>query len=267
METRTALLEQLRGCPKWLATLPADRFDMAMRARGISAPAAEARVALASLKVEEPLVKKSDVKVGGEYVAKVSDKLTTVKITGESRHGGWDAKNVKTGKEVRIKSAQRLRGSAATPKEPAKGAEAAPKAGNKPCGTCTNCRNGAPQLCQGAHVAAPVKGSAKTTKATRGRNVGQRGAPQPARRNLGEGGAKEKRVGLVDAAITILHEAGNKPMNVKEIIEVVLAKKLWSTTGKTPAATLYSCILREIQKKGSEARFKKVERGQFALNG
>ena len=96
METRTALLEQLRGCPQWLATLPADRFDMALRARGISAPAAEARVALASLKVEESPVKKSDVKVGGEYVAKVSDKLTTVKITGESRHGGWDAKNVKT---------------------------------------------------------------------------------------------------------------------------------------------------------------------------
>ena len=45
-----------------------------------------------------------------------------------------------------------------------------------------------------------------------GANVGQRGAPQ----------AKEKRVGLVDAAILVLHEAGNKPMNVKEIIEVVL---------------------------------------------
>jgi hypothetical protein len=28
---------------------------------------------------------------------------------------------------------------------------------------------------------------------------------------------------------------------------------------------LYSCILRQIQKKSSQARFKKVERGQFAL--
>jgi hypothetical protein len=54
-------------------------------------------------------------------------------------------------------------------------------------------------------------------------------------------------------------------MNVKAIIEAILAKKLWSTNGKTPAATLYSSILREIQKKGSEARFKKVDRGQFAL--
>jgi hypothetical protein len=41
---------------------------------------------------------------------------------------------------------------------------------------------------------------------------------------------------------------------------------MWTTKGKTPAATLYAAILREIQKKGSEARFKKVDRGQFALN-
>ena len=46
-----------------------------------------------------------------------------------------------------------------------------------------------------------------------------------------------------------------------------MTKKLWTTTGKTPGATLYSCILREIQKKGDEARFKKVDRGQFALAG
>jgi hypothetical protein len=71
----------------------------------------------------------------------------------------------------------------------------------------------------------------------------------------------------VDAAILVLHEAGNKPMNVKDMIEAILAKNLWSTSGKTPAATLYSSILREIQKKGADARFKKVDRGQFALVG
>lgn len=54
-------------------------------------------------------MKKQDVKIGGKYVAKVSDKLTTVQIRGESRLGGWDAVNVETGRAVRIKSAQRLR--------------------------------------------------------------------------------------------------------------------------------------------------------------
>ena len=112
----------------------------------------------------------------------------------------------------------------------------------------------APQAAKGAKT---KTAASKATKTASGRNVGQKGAPQ----------AKEKRVGLVDAAILVLHEAGNKPMNVKEIIEVVLARKLWSTTGKTPGATLYSCILREIQKKGTEARFVKAERGKFALAG
>jgi len=52
------------------------------------------------------------------------------------------------------------------------------------------------------------------------------------------------------------------------MIEPMAAKKYWSSPGgKTPAATLYSAILREIQTKGKEARFRKTERGKFALNG
>ena len=35
--------------------------------------------------------------------------------------------------------------------------------------------------------------------------------------------------------------------------------------GKTPQATLYAAILREVQTKGTEARFQKTERGHFAL--
>jgi hypothetical protein len=112
----------------------------------------------------------------------------------------------------------------------------------------------APQAAKGAKTKAAAP---KATKAASGRNVGEQGAPR----------GEEKRLGLVDAAILVLHEAGNKPMNVKDLVEAILAKKLWSTTGKTPAATLYSSILRDIQKKGAESRFKKVDRGQFALAG
>jgi hypothetical protein len=35
--------------------------------------------------------------------------------------------------------------------------------------------------------------------------------------------------------------------------------------GATPAATLYSAILREIKAKGKESRFVKTERGKFGL--
>jgi hypothetical protein len=41
----------------------------------------------------------------------------------------------------------------------------------------------------------------------------------------------------------------------------------WRSDGKTPVATVYSAILREIQKKGGESRFRKVERGKFTLAG
>ena len=54
-------------------------------------------------------MKKADVQIGGTYKAKVSDKIVPVRITGESRFGGWDAVNTATGRSVRIKSAQRLR--------------------------------------------------------------------------------------------------------------------------------------------------------------
>jgi hypothetical protein len=54
-------------------------------------------------------MKKRDVQIGAQYIAKVSDKLTTVRITAESPYGGWDAVNTETGRQVRIRSAQRLR--------------------------------------------------------------------------------------------------------------------------------------------------------------
>ena len=57
-------------------------------------------------------MKKDEVRIGGTYRAKVSGRLTEVRITGESRYGGWDAVNVLTNKTVRIKTAARLRGEA-----------------------------------------------------------------------------------------------------------------------------------------------------------
>ena len=49
------------------------------------------------------------------------------------------------------------------------------------------------------------------------------------------------------------------------IMDCMLAKGLWQTKGKTPAASLYAAIIREIAKKGEAARFRKVSAGKFAL--
>jgi hypothetical protein len=52
------------------------------------------------------------------------------------------------------------------------------------------------------------------------------------------------------------------------MVDAMTAQKLWASPGgATPEATLYSSILREINTKGKDARFKKVDRGQFALAG
>ena len=54
------------------------------------------------------------------------------------------------------------------------------------------------------------------------------------------------------------------PMSCQELIEAMASKGLWSSpSGKTPQATLYSALLRELQTKGEQARFAKAERGIF----
>jgi vancomycin resistance protein YoaR len=76
--------------------------------------------------------------------------------------------------------------------------------------------------------------------------------------------AKPKKLSAIDAAAKVLADAGTA-MNCQEMIEAMAAKKLWTSPGgKTPAATLYSAILRECATKGKDARFTKTERGKFA---
>ena len=54
-------------------------------------------------------MKRQDVQIGSTYIAKVSGVLAKVRITGESPFGGWVGRNLATGREIRIRSAARLR--------------------------------------------------------------------------------------------------------------------------------------------------------------
>jgi hypothetical protein len=97
---------------------------------------------------------------------------------------------------------------------------------------------------------APAKG--KGEKAAK-----QAKAPKPAKE------AKPKRVSALDAAAQVL-AASEVPMRAKEMIAEMEAKGLWkSPGGKTPEATLYAAIIREIAAKGDKARFKKHDKGVF----
>ena len=72
------------------------------------------------------------------------------------------------------------------------------------------------------------------------------------------------KLSCLDAAAEILAKA-KEPMGCKVMVEQAITQGLWSPGGKTPHATLYAAIIREIGKKGKDARFEKVNRGRFQL--
>jgi hypothetical protein len=85
--------------------------------------------------------------------------------------------------------------------------------------------------------------------------------PRPARERKPKDPGK---LSAIDAAAKVLAETG-QPMTCKELIAAMADKQLWTSPGgKTPDATLYSAILREITTKGDAARFVKTDRGKFA---
>jgi hypothetical protein len=79
--------------------------------------------------------------------------------------------------------------------------------------------------------------------------------------------AQDGQMSCLNAAAKVLVEKG-EPMTCKEMIEAMATKGYWTTPGgKTPHATLYSSIAREIRDKGKDSRFKKTERGKFSSTG
>jgi hypothetical protein len=76
---------------------------------------------------------------------------------------------------------------------------------------------------------------------------------------------KDGKMSGLDAAAKVLTEAG-EPLNTKTMVERAIEKGYWTTNGKTPAATIYAAIIREIAVKGSAARFAKADRGMFKIN-
>ncbi len=96
-----------------------------------------------------------------------------------------------------------------------------------------------------------TKGS-KSAKPAAKQKAAREAKPKPA-----------KRMSALDAAAQVL-AASEVPMRAKEMIAAMEAKGLWTSPGgKTPEATLYAAIIREIAAKGTAARFKKHERGVF----
>lgn len=75
-----------------------------------------------------------------------------------------------------------------------------------------------------------------------------------------------KRVSALDAAARVLATAG-RSMSARELVTVMAEQGLWkSPTGKTPHATLYAAMMREINGR-PRPRFTRDGRGTFSLAG
>jgi hypothetical protein len=94
--------------------------------------------------------------------------------------------------------------------------------------------------------------------------AGSAAAPPSTSRKRPGGAGAGKKLSALDAAARVLAEAGSA-LSCQEMIAAMAAKGYWTSPGgKTPSATLYSAILRELATKGANARFVKTQRGQFA---
>jgi HB1, ASXL, restriction endonuclease HTH domain len=92
-------------------------------------------------------------------------------------------------------------------------------------------------------------------------------AAKPKRQQKAASEPHEKKLSALDAAAKVLAET-RTPMTCQELIGAMAGKGYWTSPGgKTPAATLYSAMLREIATKGDQARFVKTGRGHFAYQG
>ena len=207
-------------------------------------------------------MKKADVKIGGKYFATVSGRKVVVKIDAENRHGGWSATNQTTGKQVRIKTAGRLTpmsgksNNAAASDNDAEGQTeetpaTKPKRGKR--AAQTEVTSQAVVTDSDSEVQAETDPVAKPK---RGKRV--TGA------KVTDAAAGQKKLSALAAAAKVLVEVG-QPMNSKQLIEAMAQKGYWSSPGgKTPEATLYAAIAREIKTKGEAARFTHPDRGLFA---
>ena len=170
-------------------------------------------------------MKNSDVKIGNHYKAKVTDKIVFVEILAENRHGGWDAKNLSTGKTVRIKSPQRLRG-----------------------------------LVAESTTSAPVGNSDQEPS----NDIHQEETPdtvEPVQNTLRTKGMS--LLDAAAQVLAEAKEPLNCKLMIKAITEKGYWQP--AHAGKTPVNTLHAAIGAEIKKKGDTSRFEKVGRGQFGL--
>jgi hypothetical protein len=197
------------------------------------------------------MMKKNEIEIGGTYLAKVGARSVEVRIEGETAKGGWNAVSVASGKPVRIKDPKHLR--------PVKAKEGDTTAADAEAEAEQQAPADEADLVPLTQLDKEKKRGGKKAKVAKAPKVPKEKAPKkPAKEK------KPKAMSCLDAAAAVLKDKG-EPMRCVDMVAAMKEKGLWETNAPTPAATLYSAVLREIGKKGANARFEKTDRGHFAL--
>jgi hypothetical protein len=178
-------------------------------------------------------MKMNDVKIGGEYEARIAGGTMQVRILAEKASGGWSALNLATKKKVFVPLARQLREQGTT-------------------ATTTTDGN--------LTIVEVPPATIETINAPESK-------PGRKKKGADESATPAKKTSQIQAALQVL-AMSKEAMNCQAMVEAMSAQGLWtSPSGKTPHATLYAAILREINTKGNDARFRKVDRGQFTFAG
>ena len=157
-------------------------------------------------------MKMNDVKIGGEYEARIAGETMQVRILAEKASGGWTALNLETKKKVFVPLARQLR-------EPGTTATTTTTEGN-------------------LTVIAVPQATVETINAPEGK-------PGRKKKGADESATPAKKTSQIQAALQVL-ATSEEPMNCQAMVEAMTARGLWTSPGgKTPHATLYASILRE----------------------
>ncbi len=189
---------------------------------------------------------------------------TKKKSTGKAKSGMSDESRAawRASKSADLGRAAAIKKLAATPPAPkATKAPATPKAAKAP--SPKRAHPAPNDAASGAPAEVPVQGPEQNGPADKKSKRKQKHEHTP-------GSLKPLATPRADGCLTIaarLLAESATTLGTKALIETMASRGLWTSPGgKTPAATLYAAIVREITTKGKDARFRKADRGLFAAN-
>lgn len=230
-------------------------------------------------------MKKEKIQVGELYTCRIENDVVPVRVDEACEKGGWLVTPAAGGRQEHVLQSAQFREPWSPPEDP--GAEPAEEGEfdmkkadvvigqtytAKVSGSIVRVRIDSENR-HGGWDATNLETSKRVRIKTAQRlrhAVGEKKVDKPKREKnaaAAAGDVTSKRISALDAAAQVL-KASNQAMRTTEMILAMAEQGLWSSpNGKTPAATLYAAILREIGTKGDGARFKKVEAGKFEYAG